>query len=202
MTRLRAAALAVGLAYGAGSAAAEEAAPEDLQRTHWLIERGAHRALARLRGAGAALAPFETDECSGGLSAAWGAAASGFAEFADAFGADPPWEGCCVAHDRLYHAAGPDPAPMASYAARLQADSALERCVLDTGEATTAELAARHGVEAAQVRAAYEAVARAMFFAVRLGGAPCSGLPWRWGYGYPHCVAGPQDLWREGEAAP
>ena len=26
-----------------------------------------------------------------------------------------------------------------------------------------------------------------MYRAVRLGGAPCTGLPWRWGHGWPPC---------------
>ena len=33
----------------------------------------------------------------------------------------------------------------------------------------------------------HEAVASLMYRAVRLGGIPCSGLPWRWGYGWPEC---------------
>jgi hypothetical protein len=35
---------------------------------------------------------------------------------------------------------------------------------------------------------AYAAIADAIFAAVRLGGAPCSGLSWRWGYGFPNCL--------------
>ena len=41
----------------------------------------------------------------------------------------PPWEGCCVTHDRAYHAGGADPDPEASYAARIAADEELRRQV-------------------------------------------------------------------------
>ena len=33
----------------------------------------------------------------------------------------------------------------------------------------------------------YAAIAELMYRAVRIGGIPCSGLPWRWGYGWPEC---------------
>jgi hypothetical protein len=33
----------------------------------------------------------------------------------------------------------------------------------------------------------YQGIADLMYRAVRLGGIPCSGLPWRWGYGWPAC---------------
>jgi hypothetical protein len=44
-----------------------------------------------------------------------------------------------------------------------------------------------YGLSEAQVRLVYESIGAAMYHAVRLGGRPCTGLPWRWGYGYPHC---------------
>ena len=28
-----------------------------------------------------------------------------------------------------------------------------------------------------------------MYRAVRVGGIPCTDLPWRWGYGWPQCKA-------------
>ena len=33
----------------------------------------------------------------------------------------------------------------------------------------------------------YEVIGDLMYRAVRIGGIPCSGLPWRWGYGWPEC---------------
>ena len=186
MPRLRGirALAAAWVAAGSGTALAQAVDPQ------WRVERPSHRALARVRAEGAAPAPFETDGCSGGLSSVWRVAASRLPDFGEAFGAHPPWEACCVAHARLYHLGGDDPEPEARYAARLEADQALEVCVRATGEAA----AALEEEGAAQVRLGYEAVARAMFVAVRFGGAPCSGLPWRWGFGHAGCAAGPEDL--------
>jgi hypothetical protein len=152
----------------------------------WLVDRAAelpaHRALAAARAAsGDALAPFETDGCSGGMSMVWGFVAERFPAFAAAQGDRPPWEACCVAHDRLYHAAGADPDPAASFDARLEADEALRSCVLETvGDAA-------FGLPPEAARPAAAATAEAMFLAVRLGGGPCTGLPWRWGYGRAAC---------------
>jgi hypothetical protein len=138
------------------------------------IERSGHAALTRARH-GAQLAPFETDGCSGGLSAVWRLVAESAPAFAVRWGAKPPWEHCCVAHDRLYHAGGSgDPAQ--GYAERLAADEALRVCVAQELEGSDLEPAAG-------------AIAETMFVAVRLGGGPCSGLPWRWGYGWPGCSA-------------
>jgi len=170
------------LALGSAAAAAEE--PDALM---WL-ELPAHRALAEMRATHAPLAPFETDGCSGGLSAVWSVVAERFPAFAEAHGARAPWEACCVAHDRLYHAAGPAAGAVASYEARLDADRQLRACVEHAGEDRVPEIAALYDVGEDRVREGYDLIGRAMYLAVRLGGAPCSGLPWRWGYGYPDCV--------------
>ncbi|MEL7212553.1 MAG: hypothetical protein AAGK92_07815 [Pseudomonadota bacterium] len=82
-------------------------------------------------------------------------------------GADPlPFESCCVSHDRAYHAGGSAMTARGSYVERLAADRAFQMCVAETGG---------------------EVVSDALFQAVRLGGVPCSGLSWRWGYGRPRC---------------
>jgi hypothetical protein len=158
-----------------------------LQRT---LELPAHRLL--IEGVAAPetlLTPFASDGCSGGLSSSWRVVADLVPGFAEAHQAAPPWEACCVAHDRAYHVAGGARTPEASYAARLEADTALRACVIATGETRLADLAARYGGSETQVRRAYAAIAEAMFTAVRLGGGPCSGLPWAWGFGYPGCHA-------------
>jgi hypothetical protein len=133
------------------------------------------------------LAPFATDGCSGGLSATWGVVADLFPEFAAAHDGRPPWEDCCVEHDRVYHDADRATDAETSYDARLAADEALRRCVRSAGERRAPDLAAYYGVTETQVQLAYGAIGDAMFNAVRFGGAPCSGLPWRWGYGFPGC---------------
>lgn len=163
------------------------AAPAVAQDLGRAVELPAHRALMTARD-GAALAPFESDGCSGGLSAGWTLLADTFPEFATAHQTEPPWEACCVTHDRAYHDAGGAGTAGESWQARLDADRALEQCVAGTAGARSSELAALYGMTEAQVRGAYQTVARAMYLAVRFGGGPCTGLPWRWGFGYPGCT--------------
>lgn len=153
------------------------------------LELAQHQRLLALQAIpGTTLAPFSTDGCSGGLSAGWDLLAERFSGFAAVHGGRPPWEGCCVTHDRAYHAGGPEGAPPeASYDARLLADQQLQACVAAVGEVRASPLAKRYGVSDAQVRLAYDWIALLMFRAVRLGGGPCTGLPWRWGYGWPEC---------------
>lgn len=174
--------LAVLLAGPAGAEPADTA----LQRR---LELPAHRLLIEvIRDPATELAPFTTDGCSGGLSSSWTVVADLFPDFAAAHQGRPPWEDCCIAHDRRYHGAGGATTAEASYAARLAADEALRACVETTGEGRIADLSRSYGVTADQVRRAYAAIAAAMFNAVRFGGGPCTGLPWRWGYGYPGCL--------------
>jgi hypothetical protein len=111
-----------------------------------------------------------------------------FPDFAEAHDGRPPWEDCCVAHDRRYHDAGGATEPSQSYDARLAADETLRACVVAGAAGRLPALADRYDVSDDQVRAAYSAIGDAMFNAVRFGGGPCTGLPWRWGYGYPGCL--------------
>ena len=134
-----------------------------------------------------ALSPFETDGCSGGLSEVWRLVAVRFPDFAAAHQSAPPWETCCVVHDRAYHDASASRDADTSYAERLAADRDLQACVVETGESRRDEIATLYQVTPDRVSAAYAAIAGAMFFAVRVGGWPCSGLPWRWGFGYAGC---------------
>ena len=115
------------------------------------------------------------------------AAAPAFPALAEAHEDTPPWERCCETHDRAYHAAGGAKEPHESYDLRLAADEALKVCVLETGRLRATDLATRYGLSEEQIGNAYKAIANTMFDAVRAGGLPCSGLSWRWGYGYPPC---------------
>lgn len=158
------------------------------------VEIPSHRWLAAVRTApDTQLAPFTTDGCSGGLSSLWTFTAERYPAFAEAHEGVPPWEDCCLTHDRAYHAGGPDPHPEASYAARIAADEELQRCVAATASDRDDVLRELYGMTEAQVRLVYEAIAAALFQAVRLGGGPCTGLPWRWGYGYPQCWEIPEE---------
>lgn len=153
------------------------------------LEMPAHRGLmAAVADPASTLSSFTTDGCSGGLSSTWTVVADLFPDFAAAHDDQPPWEACCVAHDRRYHDAGGATEAEASYDARLAADEELRGCVVAGGEDRVASLAELYGVTDDQVRRAYSAIGDSMFTAVRFGGAPCSGLPWRWGYGYPGCL--------------
>jgi hypothetical protein len=156
------------------------------------VEIPSHRWLAEVRRAPkTTLAPFTTDGCSGGMSSLWAFIAERYPAFAEAHEGVPPWEGCCVTHDRAYHLGGADPDPDASYAARIAADEELQRCVAATASERDDVLQQLYGMTEVQVRLVYKAIGAAMFQAVRLGGAPCTGLPWRWGYGYPNCWQAP-----------
>ncbi|MGR3713202.1 MAG: hypothetical protein ACU0A6_08795 [Shimia sp.] len=152
------------------------------------LELWRHTRLAEARSNEAAsLAPFTTDGCSGGMSSAWRAVAQVFPDFRDTQGTEPPWELCCVTHDQAYHNAGGDAAALASYQARLSSDEALRQCVQDVARSDARALQIRYGQPQVAIEAAFDFIADRMFDAVRVGGAPCSGLPWRWGYGWPQC---------------
>jgi hypothetical protein len=153
------------------------------------LEMSGHRGLmTAIAAAGGAPEPFTTDGCSGGLSSGWALLSDAFPAFAADFGGHPPWEACCVTHDRAYHDAGGARTLADSFAARLTADVALRACVQADGAARADDLAAQFDVSPTFVIQSYAALSQAMFSAVRLGGAPCSGLPWRWGYGFPTCL--------------
>lgn len=153
------------------------------------FEVGQHERLLRVQSApGAALSKFTTDGCSGGLSAVWETATGAIAAIATRHGRHPPWEACCVAHDRLYHAGAPaGTGAGASFNLRLSADTALRQCVQQTGEERAASLAAEYGISESDVRRLYDGLADILYRAVRIGGAPCTGLSWRWGYGWAQC---------------
>ncbi|MGR3637075.1 MAG: hypothetical protein ACU0BK_14280 [Shimia sp.] len=171
------------LIVSAGSGEAEEELGTIAQLEVWR-----HQKLAQARSEdGAQLAAFTTDGCSGGMSAVWRTIAQSFPDFRDAQGEAPPWEQCCVVHDVAYHLGGEDVSPLASYFARLSADESLRQCVLDVAERDSAALQLRYGQPHDTIETAFEFIANRMFDAVRVGGAPCSGLPWRWGYGWPQC---------------
>lgn len=181
--RVQAAVLAAAIAI---PAAAQEPPPSAAARLERVLRMPSHRMLMRSI-EGGNLSEFATDGCSGGLSTAWQIVSGLFPGFAEVQGERPPWEPCCEAHDRVYHDAGGARTAQESFAARLGADRMLRQCVIETGAEHAPEIAALYGVTIEQADAAYAAVADAMFDAVRAGGAPCSGMPWRWGYGYPDC---------------
>jgi len=167
-------------------AAQESTADSSLRRA---LEVPAHRALQSVvQAPETVLAPFETDGCSGGMSWSWRLVSDLFPNFEEAQGESPPWEACCVIHDRAYHNAGGAVEATESFDARLAADEALRQCVMLQGEENVTALSQQYDVSPEMVRQAYATIGDAMFNAVRFGGGPCSVLPWRWGFGYPLCV--------------
>ena len=152
------------------------------------VELPAHQKLMGMLGnEGPELAEFTTDGCSGGMTTVWTYIAEGFPGFAEVHSNSPPWLDCCTVHDRSYHNAGGVTDAEASFDARLAADEDLRACVEDTAEHRKLELSKTYKTDEKTVIETYQAIANAMFHSVRLGGGPCSRLPWRWGYGYPHC---------------
>jgi hypothetical protein len=67
------------------------------------------------------------------------------------------WHSCCVEHDKAYWRGG-------TYAERVAADKALQRCVASVGEPRIGAL---------------------MLAGVRVGGSPFWPTRFRWGYGWP-----------------
>ncbi|MEM7237480.1 MAG: hypothetical protein AAF501_06615 [Pseudomonadota bacterium] len=176
------------LAFATGIAAVEAAGEDTVSGLRRTVEMPVHEALVGvIRAPGTEVATFTTDGCSGGLSSTWFVVADLFPDFSAAHMERPPWEACCITHDRVYHnAAGATEADQ-SFDARLAADNELRRCVVETGDERKSDIAQHYGLSEAQVQLAYGVISDAMFNAVRFGGSPCSGLPWRWGYGFPAC---------------
>lgn len=128
-------------------------------------------------------AGFTTDGCSGGMSGAWQRFAELMPGFRARYSDRPPWETCCVEHDRSYWWGE----TVDGYGQRRLADERLRRCVSQVGRARREELSDRLGVRPEDVVNAFDVVSEMMYAAVRAGGGPCTGLSWRWGYGWPHC---------------
>jgi len=134
------------------------------------------------------LAEFTTDGCSGGLSVGWDYFSRQAGIFRERHGTLPPWESCCIEHDRAYHGGGGvGPIATESYDLRERADNKLRACVVSTVTERSAQLQSDYGLSEKQIMSFYEAIATSMHTAVRLGGMPCTGLAWRWGYGWPSC---------------
>jgi hypothetical protein len=168
----------------------EPAAPDPtMDAIERQLETGQHeQLLTRIAQDHAELNEFATDGCSGGLSAGWEQISARFPELAARHGEEPPWQTCCVVHDRHYHAGGADVSSAEeSFERRKAADLELSACVVEMGVGRSGELREIYGLTEAQVSGLYVSISELMYRAVRLGGVPCTTLPWRWGYGWPLC---------------
>ena len=174
--RVRDALFLIGLAIPA-NAHADEQPPIDEIVSEW-IEMPAHRALIReLTASSAKPAPFATDGCSGGLSDMWQVVSGRMPDFAEVVGEHPPWEDCCVIHDRAYHSIAGASTAEDSFRARLSADKVLRSCVTGSADQHADRLADYYEVTTDFVRAGFAQTANAMFTSVRLAGGPCTALP-------------------------
>lgn len=153
------------------------------------IEIGQHERLIKRRTKdGTTLAVFASDGCSGNLSTGWELVSKTLPAVAKHHGDRPPWEGCCIAHDRVYHEGGAaNLDAKGSFAARRAADEQLRQCVVRTGEDRLDALSADYKLSRDEVARIYRTIADVMYRAVRFGGGPCTGLAWRWGFGWPQC---------------
>jgi hypothetical protein len=163
-------------------------APPVLAESEWLLgleQSLEDRLLLRLTQAqqNMEISAFTTDGCSGGMSEAWVFLAQALPEFTEKFGARPVWEDCCVAHDGVYWRGETEN----GFSKRMQADQALRSCVQAYGPRLAPELAMRHGLAGKTVTSIFNVAGEMMYQAVRIGGKPCTLLPWRWGYGWPQC---------------
>ena len=170
---------------------ATEPAPSEswLDGLEHSLELGRHeRLLAEIQNPDHSLSSFTTDGCSGGLSVGWQYLSEKIPSLKTVHGDLPPWESCCVSHDRLYHKAGERSVTAEmSFTARRQADESLRSCVIEVGLSRAPELSEQYELSVEELGQVYQVIGNLMYRAVRIGGVPCSGLPWRWGYGWPQC---------------
>ncbi|MEA3419987.1 MAG: hypothetical protein U9Q90_11385 [Campylobacterota bacterium] len=154
-----------------------------------MLEMDRHKQLiTQKKNSKSTLSAFTTDGCSGGLSVGWEYLAGKIQGFQVNHGAIPPWQACCIKHDQAYHTGGErDNNATKSFEDRKKADLALRACVFDTGDTRAAELQKEYQLSREEVHRLYIVIADLMYRAVRVGGMPCTGLPWRWGYGWPKC---------------
>jgi hypothetical protein len=153
------------------------------------LEMGRHEKLQAVKSnPGNILTEFTTDGCSGGLSVGWEYLAGKVQNFQETHGTEPAWQSCCETHDQAYHAGGLRSATAAmSFEARRKADLDLKACVIETGTKRSPELTKEYNISATELTHIYNGIANMMYGAVRIGGMPCTDLPWRWGYGWPEC---------------
>lgn len=129
---------------------------------------------------------FSSDGCSGGLSIGWEYLSNKFDSIEKYHPEFSPLEYCCIQHDRYYHIGGfKAKSPKESFDQRKKADLKLKKCVADIYKKISIQN--KYALNSKEIRKFYKITAELMYKSVRLGGIPCSGLSWRWGYGYPHC---------------
>ncbi len=161
----------------------------DADKLERQLEMGRHQKLQAVKSRPKnSLSEFITDGCSGGLSVGWEYLATKVPEFKDTHGNKPAWQSCCETHDLAYHSGGArtDTSEM-SFEARRKVDIDLKECVIETGNKRSNELTKEYNISDKELQTIYTGIANMMYGAVRIGGMPCTDLPWRWGFGWPEC---------------
>lgn len=167
-------------------ATADEPMNNTLENIERELEEWRYPALARIQqDKNNQLAPFTTDGCSGGLSDGWRYLAKKLPAFKQKFGDKPPYEACCVTHDRAYWRGEAEH----GFEKRLQADAALQQCVVEYGKTHRDEFAREFSLSPAAIERNFVIIGALIYRAVRVGGMPCTDYTWRWGYGWPACEA-------------
>ena len=128
---------------------------------------------------------FSSDGCSGNVSNLWKSAVTALSDQSPTFSEkystaqDIPFESACVTHDKTYHQGE------GGYVARLRADNDLRTAILNYGISNSEDIKTRTGIDSTeQVIFMYEVIAESVYRGVRLGGAPCTGMSYAWGFGY------------------
>lgn len=184
MQRLSFLVFLVGLSQVPAVCSAADGVENRIDKIERDLEAARYRELARIQvDPENQLASFTTDGCSGGLSDGWRFLARVLPAFKQKFGDKPPYEGCCVVHDRAYWRGE----TKNGYDKRLHADKTLQLCVAKYGKTHRDEFAREFHLAPETIETNFKIVAALMYRAVRAGGLPCTPLPWRWGYGWPRC---------------
>lgn len=129
--------------------------------------------------------PFATDGCSANVSKFWQIAVQEVSEysidFAESYAdvTNIPFKQACIEHDRTYHAGE------GGYVARLLADNQLRNDIIEYGITHADEIQIRASLQSTEEAIfLYELLAEVVYRGVRLGGAPCTGELYAWGFGY------------------
>ncbi|MCK5589147.1 MAG: hypothetical protein KAI16_02455 [Candidatus Pacebacteria bacterium] len=131
------------------------------------------------------LSDFVSDGCSGNISNMWEFSVEELSKrfpdialrYKDA--QSIPFEYVCEEHDRLYHNAE------GGYEGRLAADEMLRDGIIEYAIENVDKIKQLVGLETDEsVIFLHEVIAEVIYRGVRFGGAPCTGMPYAWGYGY------------------
>jgi hypothetical protein len=145
------------------------------------------RAMERLEQAKqtATLQPFVSDGCSANVSKNWQIVVQEISDHSESFASTYnemqtiPFQPACIKHDRAYHNG------VGGYIGRLEADNQLRSDIIAYGIANTESIRSRTNLNTDEEAIfLYELMAEAVYRSVRLGGAPCTGEPYAWGFGY------------------